>query len=175
MGAWGFIDSDVYGGGSFVYLNNGPDPSLWTTTPWTELSFGDLAFQARFASLLDVTKAVTPTMAAPGDTITYTLAFNNNSTALASGVVLTDIVPFSVTVQSVISSGVAITDTGAAPPYVWEVPDLAPGEGGVITITAVIDPDLPRGTFTNTAVLTGSMGSRRQLGPCDRLSPTANG
>ena len=32
LGAWGFIDSDVYGGGSFVYLDNGSDPSLWTTS-----------------------------------------------------------------------------------------------------------------------------------------------
>ena len=33
-----------------------------------------------------------------------------------------------------VSSGVDITDTGAAQPYVWEVQDLATFEGGVITI-----------------------------------------
>jgi uncharacterized repeat protein (TIGR01451 family) len=171
LGAWGFIDSDVYGGGSFVYLDNGSDPSLWTTSPWSELSYGDLAFQAHFTAPLDITKTVTPSSATPGETITYTLSLTNYSTTLASGVVLTDIIPYSVTVQSVVSSGVTITDTGAVPPYAWEVGDLAPGEGGVITITAVIDPDLPRGTFTNTAVVTSSLGVDSSSAPVTVYHP----
>ena len=67
---------------------------------------------------------------------------------------ITDIVPLSVTVQSVISSGVVIIDAGVSPGYVWQVQDLAPGEGGVITITGVLSSTgLPAGVFTNTAAI----------------------
>ena len=103
---------------------------------------------------LHITKTVTPTTAAPGDPITYTITFSNTGSALASGVVITDIVPVSVTNTSVISSGVAITDTGYSPPYVWDVADLAFGQGGVITITGQLSATLTTGTFTNTVVIT---------------------
>jgi hypothetical protein len=64
-------------------------------------------------------------------------------------------VPFSVAVTGVFSSVVAITDTGSSPGYVWQVQDLAPGEGGMITITGVLGDALPDGrTFTNTATIT---------------------
>ncbi|MCD4738040.1 MAG: cadherin-like domain-containing protein, partial [Anaerolineae bacterium] len=72
------------------------------------------------------------------------------------GVVITDVVPVSVTVQNVISSGMTITDTGIRPGYVWQVQDLPPGAGGVITITGVLNSTgLPTGVFTNS----GTIGS----------------
>jgi uncharacterized repeat protein (TIGR01451 family) len=103
---------------------------------------------------LVISKSVTPDTANPGDLITYTIAFSNTGTYEAGGVVITDLVPVSVTGASVLSSGVAITDTGASPPYVWDVADLAVGEGGVITITGQLSATLATGTFTNTAVIT---------------------
>ena len=48
-GEWGFIWSGAYSGGGFVYLNNGDDPSQWTSTSWgTDYYDGDLAFKAFF-------------------------------------------------------------------------------------------------------------------------------
>ncbi|MBH8565525.1 hypothetical protein I8748_25680 [Nostoc sp. CENA67] len=44
---------DVYSGGSFVFLNNGSDFSLLTTTPWETfvgLGLGDTAFKVTFQS-----------------------------------------------------------------------------------------------------------------------------
>jgi uncharacterized repeat protein (TIGR01451 family) len=105
---------------------------------------------------LSVTKTVTPSSAHPGQTITYTITFTNSGTALASGVVITDIVPVSVTVTSVVSSGVVITDTGASPPYGWEVADLPVGEGGAITITGQLSATLPTSRFTNTVVISAT-------------------
>jgi uncharacterized repeat protein (TIGR01451 family) len=104
---------------------------------------------------LVVTKSVTPTIAAAGDSITYTITFTNTGTALASSVVITDIVPVEqVGNLSYVSSGVAITQVGGTP-YVWEVADLATGQGGVITITGQLSTTLTAGTiFTNTAVIT---------------------
>jgi uncharacterized repeat protein (TIGR01451 family) len=98
-----------------------------------------------------IAKTVSPTIAKPGDSITYTLRFSNTGNLTASGVVITDSVPVSMTNTSVISSGVAITDTGASPPFVWDVADLAPGEGGVITLTGTLAEPLAAGIFTNTA------------------------
>ncbi|HYM11273.1 MAG TPA: hypothetical protein VEU62_11100 [Bryobacterales bacterium] len=43
--------SDVYAGGAFVFINNGSNSALWTTSPWTQNFLGtggDLAFSAYF-------------------------------------------------------------------------------------------------------------------------------
>ena len=101
---------------------------------------------------LSIAKTVTPVSAAPGDTITYTITFSNAGQGTATGVVITDSIPVSVTNTSVISSGVTITQT--APGYVWDVADLALGMGGIITITGVLSNPLPAGVLTNTATIT---------------------
>lgn len=108
-------------------------------------------------SNLSISKSVVPNSAIPGAFITYTLVFSNAGQDTARDVLITDIVPVSVTVQNVVSSGVVITDTGASPPYVWQVQDLAPTEGGIIMITGMLSPTLPLAqVFTNTATITGS-------------------
>jgi hypothetical protein len=68
-------------------------------------------------------------------------------------VVITDVVPISVTNVSYTSSGAVITETGSVS-YTWQVADLSPGSGGVITITGVLSTGLPTGVFTNTAAIT---------------------
>ena len=89
-----------------------------------------------------------------GEPVTYVVTFSNVGQGKASGVVITDAVPASVTVTGVISSGMAITDTGSAPPYVWSVQDLAPFEGGVITLTGVVSTGLSHNeTFTNAVTI----------------------
>ena len=53
LGTWGRPDGNVYSGGEFVFLNNGSDASLWTTSPWLKGDLGpggDLAFKATFSS-----------------------------------------------------------------------------------------------------------------------------
>jgi len=100
-----------------------------------------------------IVKNVDPSIAAPGDPITYTLTFSNAGGMLATGVVVTDIVPVSVTNTSVISTGAVITPISGIR-YAWNVADLAPGTSGVITITGVLSDPLPVGTFTNTAIIT---------------------
>jgi hypothetical protein len=51
-GSWGYLGgADVYPGGGFVYLNNGGDPSQWTSQTWSTWLGGgpdDLAFKASF-------------------------------------------------------------------------------------------------------------------------------
>ena len=105
---------------------------------------------------LSIDKKVTPTSAGPGETITYTISFNNTDTDTATGVVITDIIPISVTNVSVISQvDTAITDISATENYVWQVADLSQGQGGIITLTGQLSDTLAIGpTFTNTVSIT---------------------
>jgi uncharacterized repeat protein (TIGR01451 family) len=108
---------------------------------------------------LSITKTVIPSTALAGQPVTYTLAFSNAGADLATGVLITDHLPVSITVQSVISHGVAITDTGVQPGFVWQVVDLAPGAGGRITITGIVSPGLVADTrLTNTATIDSATG-----------------
>ena len=107
---------------------------------------------------LSIQKTVIPTAVKPGDSVTYTLTFSNNGVGLATGGVITDFVPISLTAVSVISSGVAIVDTGANPAYVWSVQDMTLGEVGIITITGIVSANLTEvgQLITNTAIIAGA-------------------
>ena len=105
---------------------------------------------------LSISKSVSPGIAPPGAAITFTLSFSNTGPDLATGILLTDLVPFSVTVQQVLSSGVPITDTGSSPAYVWQVGTLGVGQSGLITLTAVLSEGLPDQVFTNTTVISAA-------------------
>ncbi|MFN2108194.1 MAG: DUF11 domain-containing protein, partial [Anaerolineae bacterium] len=127
------------------------------TVLWEDLHVGGVEWEKRPVLLeravpdLRLTKRVIPTLAQPGDAVTYTLAFSNAGPGTAVGVVITDHIPISVTVTAVISSGVRITDTGATPPYVWQVADLGTNQGGLITITGTLNEPLPANLVTNIA------------------------
>ncbi len=117
------------------------------------------AFEVQVAQIA-ISKAVTPTVAAPGDTVTYTLLFSNTSpTTTAEGIVITDAIPISISVSSVISSGIPITQTSPSSlPYVWQVADMAANSSGYLTITGVLSNsvDLLGTTIDNTALITTS-------------------
>jgi uncharacterized repeat protein (TIGR01451 family) len=106
---------------------------------------------------LSLVKAVNPEVVAPGQAITYTIAYTNHGPDGAIGVLITDVVPITLTNVSFDSSGATITETGSVS-TTWEVASLSPGQGGVITITAVVSP-LVEGTFglTNQASITAAL------------------
>jgi uncharacterized repeat protein (TIGR01451 family) len=111
------------------------------------------AYEAVFAADLTIEKTATATLVAPGQTLTYTLAFRNIGLMTATQVLITDVVPVALTNPS-FASGVTITPTGAIT-YAWQVGDLAPFAGGVIVLTGVVSPALMCDTtFTNAAVIT---------------------
>jgi uncharacterized repeat protein (TIGR01451 family) len=105
---------------------------------------------------VEIVKSSYPSTLRAGDRLTYTLLYRNNGPREVSGVVITDRVPIILTTVSVSSSGAHITSTGNVS-YTWQVEDLTPGEGGVITIAGVVSPSLG-GPFIliNTATITAA-------------------
>ena len=104
---------------------------------------------------VSLAKSVSPSSAKPGEAITYTLAINNNGAITATNIVLTDIVPANVSVTGIVSAGVSITQA-AGVSYAWQIQDLLPNQGGVITITGRLAKPLAAGTIPNTATLSVS-------------------
>ncbi len=98
-----------------------------------------------------VEKEVLPAVNQPGGPIVFTLTLTATGTATATGLVLTDTIAPSVVVTSVVADGITIVDTGAMPAFVWDVQDLAPGDGGTVTIFGVLVSPLAAGDYTNTA------------------------
>ncbi len=94
-----------------------------------------------------------PARAYPGEVITYTLAYSNAGNATAPYVTIADVLPPGLT---------ALDHTGTimlplpSQTLTWEVFNLAPGEGGVLTITAIVSPTFT-GLLTNTATITASI------------------
>lgn len=87
-----------------------------------------------------------PAIAQAGALITYTVGATNTGTALAPGVVLTDVLP----------AGFAyVADTSGLPPALgggavaWSLGDLAPGAGRAFQVALAAAPST--GAYTNTA------------------------
>jgi uncharacterized repeat protein (TIGR01451 family) len=109
----------------------------------TELSNSDDAVLTVETPDLSITKTVVPTgTVRHGDWVTFTITYSNAGSVTAYNVVITDTVPLSLTNAYTTSVGALITATGSTN-YVWQVSDLAPGTGGVITITAQVDNTRP--------------------------------
>ena len=83
---------------------------------------------------LSVQKSANVTMTLPGDPITYTLLYTNTGNGIASGVLITDVVPSVVSNPTFSSSGAALTPQ-PGPKFAWQVENLLPDTGGAITIT----------------------------------------
>lgn len=93
---------------------------------------------------------------AAGDAVTYTIEYTNAGTQLATQVLITDPVPLTLSGVSFQSAGSGISVL-PGPTYIWQVADLAPGTGGVITVTGIANGNLGVGTLiTNTATIGSS-------------------
>ncbi|MCP4166821.1 MAG: hypothetical protein GY759_13140, partial [Chloroflexi bacterium] len=85
---------------------------------------------------LMIGKVVTPAVVAPGAAISYSLHFHNyHDTGTVTGVQLSDLIPSEVLISEITSEGAAVTQIGAPPAYIWEIEDLEPQAGGIITLT----------------------------------------
>jgi uncharacterized repeat protein (TIGR01451 family) len=112
---------------------------------------------------LEVSKSVSPTVVAEGDTVDYTISILNNGPSTTSGVVLTDTLPSGVTFNSAITSkGNYDSTTGF-----WTVGNLANGE--VVTLTIAASVDLGTKGFT---ILNSTDGIKSNLYDYDESNNT---
>jgi uncharacterized repeat protein (TIGR01451 family) len=170
-GVWGSSGNDVFAVGDAGTILH------YDGTAWTAMSSGaptdlhgvwgssasDVFAVGRWGTILHtggpdlaLVKMVQPgTTLFPGEPITFTLSFNNIGTVTAVSALIADEVPLEVT-HTAFDSSRPVTPTGAVS-YTWLLGDLAPGGGGVITITGVVSPGLSPGhAFTNTATITAT-------------------
>jgi len=122
-----------------------------------DATYGDLRY-AYILPLADatITKSGYPPALRAGVRLTYTLVYSNAGMAIATGVMITDAVPITLTDVSYTYVGAALTPTGSIR-YAWEVEDLAPGEGGAITVTGAVSPSVS-GVFSLTNQATIATG-----------------
>ena len=121
---------------------------LWLGNRYAWLGNSHVAVDSDLAVTLTTTSPLT----VPGDPVTYTLTFANQGPGVAWGAVLTDILPAELVTVSFVSAGPPITPVLGSR-YVWALGDLAPGQGGTITINGYVAPALndPEHTFVGLA------------------------
>jgi uncharacterized repeat protein (TIGR01451 family) len=88
-----------------------------------------------------VTKDVEKQVLDPGEWVSFTIVYRNNSGSVATGVVITDLLSGDLTNATYTSTGPTVAPRGG-PKYVWDVQNLSPGAEGSIIITARVDPSL---------------------------------
>lgn len=100
-----------------------------------------------FQTDLGIEQQVTPSgTMRPGQPLTYTLNFSNTGVTTATSVLITATLPSALADLAVINSGAPITPLATAP-YQWQVDDLAPTAGGMITVTGLVSPLLNSDQF----------------------------
>ncbi len=101
-----------------------------------------------------IAKMVEPVVATPGSTVTYTLVYSNAGNTRAQGVVLSDLLPLEL--EPAAHTPGADEEAGGRR-LTWALPDLEPGAGGTITVTAVVSPALAsQVVISNTAAITAT-------------------
>jgi uncharacterized repeat protein (TIGR01451 family) len=125
----------------------------------TETSFGTLTSEpvqvGVGAPRLSIAKSASTLSASPGDTITYTITYGNDSTVNVTDAVITDVLPVGVDLVSVLDGG---SESGGT--ITWNVGDIASGEGPftarfVVTVTNPY-PDAAAVPLINTATIDGN-------------------
>lgn len=96
------------------------------------------------APRLTINKTASKSLAAPGDTITYTITYSNDSPINTTGVTITDPLPIGLTFVSASNGGVYNSSTNT---ITWTLPNLASGEGpytiffdATVNISASVQP-----------------------------------
>jgi uncharacterized repeat protein (TIGR01451 family) len=155
---------------------NGPPTGMWDGEPGNPVQTEvDWAVAVSPVADVGVVKTVTPSVVAPGDRLTFTIHFGNAGSLPARDVVLTDTLPtgmVDVSWDYRTDNGLPVTLRGGTS-TVWDLPDLRWGEGGVISVTAQVDPSVawPAVTpLTNDVVIGTSSVEQYQLVPLPNLA-----
>ena len=168
---------DYHLGSGSLAIDAGTDAGVTTDFEGDPRPLGagfDIGFDESTANALvdvGVTKSASAVVRQPGQTLTYTLVYSNAGPNIAAGVRLTDMVPANLIAVSYTSSGAALTPVGLSP-YAWQVANLAPGTGGIVTVTGVLSGGLHGTVFTNTATITSAYSDTNPANNTSAVSAT---
>jgi uncharacterized repeat protein (TIGR01451 family) len=122
-----------------------------------------------------VSKHVTPALARPGESVTYTILFTNVGGIEASSVEITDDLPISLTLVSSGTMGVVFAGASGNS-YRWVTSVLPVGGGGAITISAQVTTApgwiQPAGTAITNVVTSATSGDNAPGNDVDRVPVT---
>jgi uncharacterized repeat protein (TIGR01451 family) len=97
---------------------------------------------------------------APAEVVTYTIIVTNNGPSLARDVVLTDVLPVSVTFGAQVSAVPPATPTVAGQTIAWSLADIAPNATSAVTFTGrVITTTAGPVTLTNRSIVAATTAS----------------
>jgi uncharacterized repeat protein (TIGR01451 family) len=118
--------------------------------------------------ILGLTKIANTSVATPGDTIVYTITYQNAGNGLATGAVIIDTVPLFLNFVSASDAGV--WNSGART-VTWNLPNLSPGAGSAVTLGLEVDTLTPP---SNGASLTNSASfSSNETQPTSASAPVS--
>jgi len=142
----GVVDPNL---GQRMWLTN--TASISTATPETDMTnnvgVAMVEVVPLVADLWLIKTALTP-MALPGEWVTYTVEFGNSGAGVARGVLITDTMPSELINVSYINNGAPITPSVDIT-YSWQVANLPPDSGGIITLTGQVEPTTLETSFDN--------------------------
>ncbi|EED30543.1 conserved repeat domain protein [gamma proteobacterium NOR5-3] len=95
------------------------------------------------APVLDINESASPANPIAGDFVTYTITYTNLGSATATQVVVEDILDPDLSFDSASNGGSFDAATGVVR---WQLPDLAPGASGQLTVRARVASTVPDGT-----------------------------
>jgi len=105
-----------------------------------------------------IVKTARTTEATPGSTFDYTLEYGNQGSIAAENVVISDTLPVELIFEGATPKPISL---GELPLLRWNVGTLAPGVGGVITLTVRVKSDVTSTNITNTVVITTTTSETR--------------
>jgi uncharacterized repeat protein (TIGR01451 family) len=104
-----------------------------------------------YADLI-ITKTALVTELMTTGPITFVIEYANTGLASVSNVVISDSLP-SAALSNLGYTSMPPLTANPGPPYSWTIPKLSYGQGGVITVTAVVTNPLVTGLYTNTVTI----------------------
>ena len=142
----GFVDpraDDYHLASASAAIDRGVDAGVYTDLDGKSRPQGagyDIgAYESPFFADLSIVKSVTPAAAAAGQAITYTLAFSNAGSRIATDVLITDTESGDWLSNRNYAANIPITPTGGVSPS-WRVGNLAPAASGIITLMGIFSP-----------------------------------
>ncbi|MEP7273401.1 MAG: SdrD B-like domain-containing protein, partial [Acidobacteriota bacterium] len=124
-------------------------PILGANDHTFDFGFADPVFDAD----LSITKRAAQNCVEPGDRVTYIVTVTNNGPAVATGVVVTDDLPFGLILDTVNPSQ---GSCNLLDPMTCNLGSLGVQQSATITITMSVPPNPPVKTFTNRATVTAN-------------------